>query len=186
MKALIISDIHGSASATKKALTYFSSLECDYLFLLGDLLYHGPRNSLPLGHNTMSVVDLLNPLAQKIIAVRGNCDSEMDQELLAFSCMADYTQVLDQSYRLFLTHGHLWNPASFPKEKADALLSGHTHLPALHFNANGVLCCNPGSISLPRGEEGPSFAFYENGSFSVRLLDSGKEIAHEQIKSKLK
>lgn len=146
MKALIISDIHGSASATKKALSYFSSLECDYLFLLGDLLYHGPRNSLPLGHNTMNVVDQLNPLAQKIIAVRGNCDSEMDQDLLAFSCMADYTQVLDQSYRLFLTHGHLWEPASFPKKKQMPFSLGT--LTYRHYILMLMACCAATQVLL--------------------------------------
>jgi uncharacterized protein len=177
MKALILSDIHGSASATAKALTYFESYHCDYLFLLGDLLYHGPRNALPLGHDTMEVVELLNPLAEKIIAVRGNCDSEMDQTLLSFSCMADYTPVLDQPYRLFLTHGHLWEPSIFPKNKTDAILSGHTHRPSLQLNVNGVLCFNPGSISLPRGEYAPTFGFYNHGKFSIHLLEQGEEIA---------
>ena len=177
MKALIVSDIHGSASATEKALAYFESFHCDYLFLLGDLLYHGPRNVLPLGHDTIEVVELLNSLSEKIIAVRGNCDSEMDQSLLSFSCMADYVPVFDEPHRLFLTHGHLWEPALFPKSKTDAILSGHTHRPSLQFNVNGVLCFNPGSISLPRGEFAPTFGFYNQGEFSLHLLEQGEEIA---------
>lgn len=177
MKALILSDIHGSASATAKALSYFNLFKCNYIFLLGDILYHGPRNALPLGHDTMEVVELLNPLAEKIIAVRGNCDSEMDQTLLSFSCMADYMPIFDNTHRLFLTHGHLWNPLVFPKSKTDAFISGHTHYPSIEFNADGVLCFNPGSVSLPRGTDNPTFGLYDNGEFSIHLLNQGEEIA---------
>ena len=171
MKALIVSDIHGSASATEKALAYFESFHCDYLFLLEICFYHGPRNVLPLGQVTIEVVD--NPMKKSLLPV--DRIRKILQSLYLF-LYGRLCSCFDEPL-LFLTHGHLWEPALFPKSKTDAILSGHTHRPSLQFNVNGVLCFNPGSISLPRGEFAPTFGFYNQGEFSLHLLEQGEEIA---------
>ncbi|MBQ3779105.1 MAG: phosphodiesterase, partial [Fibrobacter sp.] len=113
MRTLVLSDIHGSAFACKMALSYLDKLKCDRIFLLGDLLYHGPRNPLPGGHDPQGVVELLSPLKEKITAVRGNCDAEVDQMVLGFPCLADYAEFEENGLRLFLSHGHLYDPYLF-------------------------------------------------------------------------
>lgn len=180
MRALVLSDIHGSAYACQKALSYWDTLHCERLFLLGDLLYHGPRNPLPGGHDPQGVVALLKPLKDMITAVRGNCDAEVDQMVLDFPCMGDFAEIYDENIRLFLSHGHLYDPLFFSHYKAEAYFSGHTHIFTAAQNRDGVYCLNPGSISLPKGGNPPTFGFYqsENGKrrFSVIHLETGDEI----------
>lgn len=178
MRALVLSDIHGSALATKKALDFFELFNCDKIFLLGDLLYHGPRNPLPGGHDPMGVSELLNNYASVITAVRGNCDAEVDQMLLKFSCMADFKEITDNSKRLFLSHGHLFDPVLFSHYQADIYFSGHTHIHTACINRDGVYTLNPGSISLPKGNTNPSFGIYDSKYFSVHHLENGEEILH--------
>ena len=191
MRTLVLSDIHGSAFACKMALSYLDKLKCDRIFLLGDLLYHGPRNPLPGGHDPQGVVDLLSPLKEKITAVRGNCDAEVDQMVLGFPCLADYAEFEENGLRLFLSHGHLYDPYLFSHYKADVYFSGHTHIFTAEKNADGVYCLNPGSTSLPKGGNPPTFGLYETfGSgksgatpprFSVHHLETGKELTAVEI-----
>ncbi|MDR0910884.1 MAG: phosphodiesterase [Spirochaetaceae bacterium] len=179
MKALIISDIHGSAQQLEKALAQFERLQPDFLFILGDVLYHGPRNPLPGGHNPMRVAELLNGLKDKIIAVRGNCDAEIDQAVLKFPCSGDYAIVedagADEKRMLFLTHGHLYERESFPFDlpAGSVVFSGHTHVSVLETDPKtGITWCNPGSISLPKGGlfSTPSYAEYIDGKIEVKEL----------------
>lgn len=188
MKYFIMSDIHGSAVCCEKALEQFSSLKCDEIILLGDILYHGPRNSLPEEYNPKKVTELLNPLAGKIIACRGNCDSEVDQMVLDFPIMADYSFVVDEGKRIFCTHGHIYSPeraegqiavpgSMIPKIKDRAVVFyGHTHIQVLEKNRAGIVVCNPGSVSLPKNESKAGFAVYENSKVTLFEL-SGKEIS---------
>lgn len=135
----------------------------DQLILLGDLLYHGPRNPLPDGYDPARVAEMLNEVAERIVAVRGNCDSEVDQMMLDFPCLADYTLVLDGSMRLFCTHGHVHAPDSPPHlPEGTIFLSGHTHVKT-DDTRNGIRFVNPGSISLPK-DGSHSFALYEDGA----------------------
>lgn len=189
MRTLVLSDIHGSAFACKMALSYLDKLKCDRIFLLGDLLYHGPRNPLPGGHDPQGVVELLSPLKEKITAVRGNCDAEVDQMVLGFPCLADYAEIEEGGLKLFLSHGHLYDPYLFSHYKADVYFSGHTHIFTAEKNADGVYCLNPGSTSLPKGGNPPTFGIYETfgeGSttpprFSVHHLETDKELAAVKI-----
>lgn len=185
MRTLVLSDIHGSSLAARKALSYFESLKCDRIFLLGDILYHGPRNPLPGGHDPQGVIALLNPLKDKITAVRGNCDAEVDQMVLDFPIMADYKELEENGMRLFLSHGHLFDPYTFSHYKADAYFSGHTHIYTASKNRDGVFCLNPGSTSLPKGGNPATFGLLESVSgsckFSVHQLDTGKELASIEI-----
>ncbi|MBE6021627.1 MAG: phosphodiesterase [Cellulosilyticum sp.] len=168
MRYFIISDIHGSSFYLNKALDLFKSGGYDYLVILGDILYHGPRNNIPEGYNPQEVVQLLNPLSKQIIACRGNCEAEVDQMLLEFPCLGDYALIVDDNVSLFATHGHLYTADKFPKGPGkSAFLSGHTHLWRLETQED-VVICNPGSITLPKENRPHTYATYENGTFMVK------------------
>lgn len=172
MKLLIASDIHGSAAAAGLLAQRVEAEAPDRIVLLGDLLYHGPRNPLPEGYAPMEVACILNSWADRIVAVRGNCDSEVDQMVLDFPCRADYALIEADGHLLYLTHGHLpaMSPVDPPSLPAgSALLSGHTHAKALDTTGE-LLLVNPGSASLPKdGQAG--YAVYESGAFELKALD---------------
>lgn len=177
MKLVIASDIHGSAFWCERLMRELERENPDRVVLLGDLLYHGPRNDLPRGHDPKRVVQLLNGIARQVLAVRGNCEAEVDQMVLDFPCMADYAVLMDGDYELYLTHGHLWNPANLPPLPPEncAFLYGHTHIKQnedVPNPAGGVVrCVNPGSVSLPK-DGSNSYAVYENGYFDLRILEA--------------
>ena len=170
MKLLIASDIHGSAFWCEKLIGALESESPDKLILLGDLLYHGPRNPLPEGYEPPAVARMLNGVKENIVAVRGNCDSEVDQMVLEFPCLADYAIVLDEHARtLFCTHGHVHAPDNPPALPAgSAFLSGHTHVKTNDVR-DGITFVNPGSVSLPK-DGTHSYAVYENGGFELKEL----------------
>lgn len=171
MRYLILSDIHGCLSRLEHVLQFFEQEQYDMLVILGDILYYGPRNSVPEGMDAPGIVERLNPLADRIIAVRGNCDAEVDQMLLHFPIMADYALLVEGGKRLFLTHGHRYNPQQRPTLGIDALIYGHTHLWELELR-EGIVCCNTGSITFPKGGNEPTFATLdEGGILRVRALD---------------
>lgn len=177
MKLLFASDLHGSLSATEAVLNRFEQSGADWLILLGDLLNHGPRNALPDRYQPAQVAEQLNRYADKIIAVRGNCDSEVDQMLLSFPITAPWQQVLWQKRRLFLTHGHLYHPSARPPLSAgDVLVYGHTHLPQAEQQGE-IYCFNPGSVSIPKGGFPASFGLLTDGMLRVITLQGGKAIA---------
>lgn len=176
MKYLIFSDIHGSATRTQEIVNIFQKEMCDRMIILGDVLYHGPRNPLPEGHNPKEVVTLLNDYKDEIICVRGNCEAEVDQMVLAFPCLGDYTVIVDEGIRLFATHGHLYSPEHLPPlVKGDIFLYGHTHLWEIR-DQEGIIICNPGSISLPKEGRPATYATYEKGCLSIYTL-SGECLA---------
>lgn len=208
MKALILSDIHGSAIAARQALSFFEKWNCDRIFLLGDTLYHGPRNPLPAGHGPMGVVEALAPYKERIVAVRGNCDADVDLMMLGMPIEDEFAVVKDDragatraETTLFLSHGHIFMPECFPADalgtlgparaveihRIDAYLFGHTHIWKLEKNFKGVLLVNPGSTSLPKGGNPPTFGLYESASgtsparFSIHRLDDGSELASAEI-----
>lgn len=170
MKYLLISDIHGSLPCLEQALAFYQEQHCDLLCILGDILNYGPRNGLPEGLDPKSIVQRLNEMAADIVAVRGNCDAEVDQMLLQFPIMADYLLVVDNSKRLLLTHGHLYNKEKMPPGRFDAVFYGHTHLWELS-QGTGPVVCNLGSITFPKGGNPPTFATYEDGLICVYRTD---------------
>lgn len=166
MKLFIASDIHGSAKWCKAMLDAFEKSGAERLILLGDILYHGPRNDLPDEYDPKAVIKMLNPLKEKILAIRGNCDTEVDQMVLEFPIMADYAWIYDGNVRIFATHGHIFNPQTPPPLcDGDVLLYGHTHVPEnkAHLNFRAV---NPGSVSIPKEGSAHSAVIYENGVFT--------------------
>jgi len=172
MKLFFASDIHGSLPATELMLTRFTASGADWLILLGDLLYHGPRNPLPEGYNPSTVAQLLNQYARNIIAVRGNCDSEVDQMLISFPIMASWQQILTKQGRLFLTHGHEYSPTHLPPlNEHDVLVYGHTHIPHAE-KLDNIYCFNPGSISLPKGGYPASFGILADNKLQVLDLQN--------------
>ncbi|MGL5961019.1 MAG: phosphodiesterase, partial [Cetobacterium sp.] len=127
MKIFVISDIHGSSYFLKKALEAFHKEKADQILILGDELYHGPRNPLPIDYNPKEVVEILNKYKEKIIAVRGNCDSEVDQMLLEYPIMSDYSIIFLNGKKIFATHGHIYNEDKMPNLSAgNILIYGHT------------------------------------------------------------
>ena len=174
MKWLIASDIHGSAYYLEQLLARFEEEKADRLLLLGDLLYHGPRNDLPGGHDPKKVIALLSPYKDRILCVRGNCDAEVDQMVLPFPIMAEYA-ILDLGDRmLFATHGHHFgeqNPP--PLRKGDLLLNGHTHVPKCRVY-DDFIYLNPGSVSIPKENSPHSYMTFEGGVFLWKDL-SGTE-----------
>ena len=128
MKYFLLSDIHGSLTQLNMVLDIYRKEQCDMLLLMGDILNYGPRNGLPDGLDARGVADVLNPLKDEIVAVRGNCDSEVDQMLLHFPIMATYTLLVDEGRKILLTHGHVYNKQTLPSGHFDAVIYGHTHL----------------------------------------------------------
>lgn len=170
MKLLIASDIHGSAYWCKKLMALAESYQPDKLVLLGDLLYHGPRNDLPKNYAPKEVIPMLSAWKEKIIAVRGNCEAEVDQMVLPFPCLADFSQLLVDGKCLYLTHGHHVSPENLPPLPEGAIfLSGHTHVKIDEVH-NGIRCLNPGSVSIPK-DGSHSCLIYEDGVFTFHIWE---------------
>lgn len=178
MKLLIASDIHGAAYWCGKLMEAISDERPDRVILLGDLLYHGPRNDLPEDYAPKQVIEMLNSIAPQIIAVRGNCEAEVDQMVLDFACMATNNTLLDPSTdsSLFLTHGHVYGPGLHGSANQlpallpdDALVYGHTHVKVSQEGPGGIWLFNPGSVGIPK-DGSHSYGIYENGHFEHRIL----------------
>ncbi|MDD3335895.1 MAG: phosphodiesterase [Eubacteriales bacterium] len=182
MKIFFASDIHGSASACEKMLEQLECEKADRLFLLGDLLYHGPRNDLPDRYEPKAVIKLLNECKLTPLCVRGNCDAEVDQMVLTFPIMADYALLpLEEERCAFITHGHLFNTENPPPHKqGDVLIHGHTHVHCV-VNAGDYTYINPGSAALPKEGQPKSYMIYENGAFEIKALADGKLLKRYEL-----
>lgn len=177
MKLVIASDIHGAARACAWLADAIKAEQPDHVVLLGDLLYHGPRNDLPKDYDPRRVIEILTEIVPLVTAVRGNCDAEVDQMVLPFGCRADYVTLFDGDRRLFCTHGHVWGPGlhgsvgRMPQlAPGDALLYGHTHV-KVDDERDGVRIFNPGSVGIPK-DGTHSFGIYEDGRFEFRVMES--------------
>lgn len=179
MKWMIASDLHGSAYYCRKMLEAFEREGADRLFLLGDLLYHGPRNDLPREYAPKEVIPLLNGKKEKLLCVRGNCDAEVDQMVLEFPVLADYA-VLPVGRRLiYATHGHIYHVKNLPPlASGDVLLHGHTHVPAWTEFGQGNLYLNPGSVSIPKENSPHSYMTLEENTMQWKELESSA-VFHE-------
>ncbi len=170
MKLLIASDIHGSAYWCGKLMEVMEKERPEKLLLLGDLLYHGPRNDLPRDYAPKQVIPMLSAYRDKILAVRGNCEAEVDQMVLPFPCMADYAVLVSDGVTLYLTHGHHHSPDNLPPlEEGSVFLSGHTHV-KMDEVRSGIRCVNPGSVSIPK-DGSHSCMIWENGALRTVLLE---------------
>lgn len=172
MKLFFISDLHGCLESTNAALDAFERSQAEHLILLGDVLNHGPRNAVPSGYQPAKVAERLNHYKHRIIAVRGNCDSDVDQMLLEFPMMMDYAVVLLESgQKMFLTHGHLYNQDQLPAlNPGDILCHGHSHIQQADWQGE-YFVFNPGSTTFPRQQTQASYGVYEDGQFSIYGLN---------------
>ena len=171
-KILIASDIHGDAQTAQRLVEIYKESGAEKLVLLGDVLYHGPRNDLPAGYAPKRVIELLNPLKNEILCVRGNCDGEVDQMVLDFPILADYAYLSFDGLRIFATHGHNFNTQKLPPlAKGDILLHGHTHVPVVQEFGDGNFYINPGSLSIPKESSPKSYILYKDRKFSFMSLD---------------
>ena len=171
MRLLIASDIHGSLRYCRELLAAYDREQADRMLLLGDILYHGPRNDLPEEYAPKGVAAALNERKNDILCVRGNCEAEVDQMMLAFPVMADYALVCADGCRMYATHGHVYHPEHLPPlQDGDVLLYGHTHIPAWETR-DGVLCLNPGSVSIPKGDSRRGYMVFSEGVFEWKTLD---------------
>jgi putative phosphoesterase len=170
MKWFIASDIHGSLYYAQKMVDAFKKERADKMLILGDILYHGPRNDLPRDYNPKEVITLLNDFCDKIVSVRGNCDAEVDQMVLNFPIMADYTVIYDSGLTVFATHGHKFGPDNIPPVNFDVLLFGHTHVPK-NEKRDSYTLLNPGSVSIPKENSHHGYVIFENGAFTFKDFD---------------
>lgn len=171
MKYMFASDVHGSAYYCQKMLESFGQEGAERLVLLGDLLYHGPRNDLPRDYAPKQVIDMLNAHKHEIISVRGNCDAEVDQMVLEFPIMADYGVLSVEGRTFYLSHGHIYQEGNLPPlQKGDVFVYGHTHVLRAE-NRDGQVYLNPGSVSIPKEGNIPSYGILENGKFTIKGFD---------------
>jgi putative phosphoesterase len=175
MKIMIASDIHGSAHYCQLMLAAFQQESADRLFLLGDILYHGPRNDLPKGYAPKDVLAMLNAQKDHIFCVRGNCDTEVDQMVLQFPILADYAVLFAGQKVIYATHGHRYNEQCLPPlQKGDILLNGHTHIPKCTDHGNYIYL-NPGSVSIPKENSPHSYMIFDGRTFIWKNIIDGVE-----------
>ena len=171
MKWMIASDIHGSAYYCEKLISAYKAENADRLLLLGDILYHGPRNDLPKDYAPKQVIEMLNAYKAEILCVRGNCDTEVDQMVLQFPVLADYAILTAGTHLIYVTHGHNYNSANLPPlQPGDILLHGHTHVPTCQEQPSHIYL-NPGSVSIPKENSPHSYMILEGDHFTWKDLD---------------
>ena len=174
MKWMIASDIHGSALFGRRLIERFYEAKADRLLLLGDLLYHGPRNDLPEGYAPKELIPLLSEIKDKLLCVRGNCDTEVDQMVLPFPILADYTVIPVGTHLLYATHGHhACENTPPPLCPGDLLLCGHTHVPGYRTHKNFTYI-NPGSVSIPKEGSCRGYMTLEDRTFLWKRLENGE------------
>lgn len=175
MKYMFASDIHGSAYYCRKMLEAYQKEGAERLVLLGDLLYHGPRNDLPREYAPKEVIPMLNAMKDRIYAVRGNCEAEVDQMVLDFPVLADYCVLAIDGKTFYATHGHVYNQKNLPPFcQGDILIHGHTHVQTAE-RMDGYILLNPGSVSIPKEGNPPTYGVLENNIFTIRDFD-GRDI----------
>ena len=181
MKWMIASDMHGSACYCEKLLAAYAREKADRLILLGDLLYHGPRNDLPRDYAPKRVIAMLNEKKDEILCVRGNCEAEVDQMVLEFPVLADYALLALENKTVFLTHGHVFNENHLPPLKdGDILLHGHTHVPCRHLHETYAYL-NPGSVSIPKEDSWHGYMTLEDGEFVWKTLEGEEKMTYRAL-----
>lgn len=173
MKYFVASDIHGSVYYCEKMLEAYEREQADKLVLLGDILYHGPRNDLPKEYNPKKVIPMLNERKKQILAVRGNCDAEVDQMVLEFSITADYAMFeLDNGRMVYISHGHVYHENHLPPvATGDIFLYGHTHVLRTE-EKNGIIYLNPGSVAIPKKGNPPTYAVLDAEKFVIKTFEN--------------
>lgn len=181
MKIMIASDIHGSAVFCKMLIDAYKAEGADRLLLLGDILYHGPRNSLPEGYDPRTVCDLLNAEKDNILCVRGNCDTEVDQMVLDFPILAEYCLLCFDNRAVYAAHGHHCGENDPPMlKKGDLLVCGHTHVPKC-VDKGGFIYMNPGSVSIPKENSQRGYMILTESYAEWKTLDGKTYMEHKLL-----
>ena len=180
MKILFASDIHGSAYYCRRLLDIYKETKASRMVILGDILYHGPRNDLPKEYAPKEVIAMLNPLKDQIYAVRGNCDTEVDQMVLEFPVLSDYCVLAEGTQAIYATHGHIYNEQKLPPlHSGDILLHGHTHVPkCVVHETEQYICMNPGSVSIPKEESWHGYMIWEGKNFVWKDFDGQEHLRY--------
>ena len=178
MKIMFLSDIHGIKTNLKVVGDLFKKENCNKLVVLGDLFYIGPRNEMKEDYDIKAVVEFLNTYKDKIICIRGNCDSLVDQYVCDFPLIGEIGVLSIDGKDLYLTHGHIYNEKKWEYQNT-ILIYGHEHIPYIREKENNLFI-NPGSISLPKEDNPPTYMIYENGVFTIRDI-FGNTIAEKRI-----
>lgn len=174
MKLMVASDIHGSSFFCEKLIEAFKKENPDKLLLLGDLLYHGPRNDLPQGYAPKKVIEMLNSIKHDLICIKGNCESEVDQMVLQFPIMAEYAYIYIEGLTIYATHGHKYNNDNLPMiSEGDILLCGHTHIPAFNKEEKYIYI-NPGSVSIPKENSKNSYIIIEDNICKFKDIEGNE------------
>lgn len=177
MKWMIASDIHGSAYYCRQMLEAYDREKAERLLLLGDILYHGPRNDLPMDYHPGKVIEMLNARRQDILCVRGNCDTEVDQMVLEFPILADYCVITEGKRLIYATHGHNFNEQHLPPlHQGDILLHGHTHVPKCVEHEHYIYL-NPGSVSIPKEDSWHGYMIFEKETFVWKDLEGREKLS---------
>lgn len=175
MKYMIASDIHGSAFYCRAMLDALEQEQADRLMILGDILYHGPRNDLPKEYAPKKVIEMLNQKKDRILAIRGNCDAAVDQMVLAFPILAEYAVLEQAGHLIYASHGHVYHEGNLPPlQPGDVFLYGHTHVLRAE-EKEGIVYWNPGSVSIPKEGNPPTYAILEQGVYTVKTF-AGAEL----------
>ncbi len=182
MRYMLLSDIHGSLPRLQRALDFYRAQQCDMLLLMGDILNYGPRNGVPEGLDAPGIAQALNAMAADIVAVRGNCDSEVDQMLLHFPILSTYSVLVDEGRRILLTHGHVYNKETLPPGRFDAVIYGHTHLWELTEREDHSLICNTGSITFPKGGNPPTLGIMADDAITIYDFDTLQPLASRALR----
>ena len=181
MKWFVASDIHGSAYYCEALLRAWEREKADRILLLGDLLYHGPRNDLPRDYAPKEVIAMLNERAKETLCVRGNCEAEVDQMVLTFPVLADYALLETAGHLVFATHGHHFNEGQLPPlHPGDVLLHGHTHVPVCREHEDYVYM-NPGSVSIPKEGSWHGYMTIEDGLFLWKDLEGQEKLFYRIV-----
>ncbi|MBR6208950.1 MAG: phosphodiesterase [Oscillospiraceae bacterium] len=180
MKLMIASDLHGSKYYVERLMDRYREEAPDRLALLGDILYHGPRNALPREYDTRAVADMLNSLVPAPLCVKGNCDGEVDQMVLHFPVLAETAVLYVDDRTIFLTHGHRREELVPLLSPGDILISGHTHIPGMQ-KEDGILYVNPGSVSLPKSVDPRSYLILEDGQLLWKGVETGTVWKREDL-----
>ena len=178
MKWMIASDLHGSVYWCEKMAERYREEGAGKLLLLGDILYHGPRNDLPKEYAPKKVIEILNGMKEELLCIRGNCDCEVDQMVLQFPILADYAALWLDDTMVWATHGHVYNKENcLPMKKGDVLLHGHTHIPAAEQFGDGFYYINPGSLSIPKAGSRNSYMILGGKTFTLKDAETGEELS---------
>lgn len=180
MKLMIASDLHGSAWYTRLLLEAMEREQPEKLILLGDLLYHGPRNDLPKDYAPKAVLKMLNDRKDRLLCVRGNCDAEVDQMVLEFPVLAEYAVLFVDGLTVYAVHGH--KNMDLPAQKGDLVLSGHTHIPVAE-ERNGIFFGNPGSVSIPKAGSAHGYMILEHHTLTHRVLEPGTALPEFRLRT---